>query len=267
MGGRRYRRRQTARLHQKIDSKKDEQDRNDNLSNSGSQISPPPLQTPENLEAPTGQDQSASQGRDAAHIVNERLIAGWTKVVGIFTGALFAATLALCVVSFFQWRELHKTDETLRDTLKASKESSERQLRAYVFIEKADLTLQDRTVSVVLYGKNSGQTPAYKLTSALILTIGPAGEVFTPPANPNVDGPPLPAVVGPGGTFEPRHRMELVPENVPHFQSGRAVIYAWGQIDYRDAFDQSRYVKFRLESVKIGDRWAFRPTPEGNEAN
>src|SRR5262249_17942393 len=133
--------------------------------------------------------------------------------------------------------------------------------------EKADLTLQGRTVSVVLYGKNSGLTPAYGVTSRLFLDVRSTDENFVPPENRPMEGEPLSGIIGPGGTFEPNKEIDLIETNVLPFQGGKAVVYASGQVDYTDAFGTPRYLKFRFKSVRRGNGWAFQPTPKGNEAN
>jgi hypothetical protein len=79
----------------------------------------------------------------------EKVIANWTKVLGISTVALVFAT---AISAYF----LYETDLTLART-------AERQIRAYVLVEPEAVARKGKYIVVQLTGRNVGQTPAYRV--------------------------------------------------------------------------------------------------------
>src|SRR6266699_56739 len=92
-------RRSRARAHQKGNPEEKSSRETDAQHNDSSQSSPILTQQSQKPESPREGNQPGDEILETAHITNERLIVRWTKVVGIFTGALFFATAVLAGVS------------------------------------------------------------------------------------------------------------------------------------------------------------------------
>ncbi len=142
-----------------------------------------------------------------------------------------------------------------------------RTLRAYVFVEKASITLSDNMLKGIVELKNAGQTPAYDLTVKTRLQTDEANKPLTP--SPLEDVELFPAILGPGGTINPRTDDLKVPVDntiaIPAFKNGSAVIYLIGQAEYRDAFDRKWVLDFRLKTHAFeGAAWILQPTNDGN---
>jgi hypothetical protein len=165
-------------------------------------------------------------------------------------------------------------------TLNHMRESSERQLRAYVLPDNAGLFEGSMMVppqlartnipGVAMLVKNSGQTPAYKVISfAQIAVIAVANET-------TLIVPPIPQqfslTLGPGATFNKAFWLDraLTPNEIADIQTGVRAVYLYGRIDHRDAFEKPRFTNFRLRYFG-----AFPPPPNaillfcetGNDAN
>jgi hypothetical protein len=173
----------------------------------------------------------------------------------------FAATFLLFVATLGLWLA------TVR-LVRGAEKTAERQLRAYLGITQATASNfgagQIFMVSITV--KNSGQTPAYKVTQHYSIMGG---------AYPRKE--PLPQVVVPGGpsTLGPGevHILEIsmhrpLPGSAySQITSGDAAIYIWGSIMYEDTFGSSRETRF---SYIFGGRFgvhrggAVVPSEDGN---
>jgi hypothetical protein len=183
----------------------------------------------------------------------------WT--LGVLTLTLIAAGYA-----GFEARRLADLTEHL---ITDGRQSSERQLRAYVSIDKASVAAIGHTLRAVIELRNSGQTPAHDLTTRTRVSTHAAGEVFIPP--PLGDAELSKMIVGPGTIVSPESELEIPADNtavLTALQNGTAVIYVFGRTEYRDVFDKPRHLDFRLRSVRVENgRWILKPTPNGNEGN
>lgn len=166
-------------------------------------------------------------------------------------------------------------------TLNHMRESSERQLRAYVL--PTEVSIFDGTMmnpiqparanvpGVPMLVKNFGQTPAYKVISyAQIAVIAVVDE------NRLLVVPPIPEqfanTLGPGGIFNKAVWFDrpLVANEIADIATGIRAIYFYGRIEYRDAFEKTRFTNFRLRYIG-----QFPPHPNaifnfserGNDAN
>jgi hypothetical protein len=166
-------------------------------------------------------------------------------------------------------------------TLNHMRESSERQLRAYVL--PIEVSIFDGTMmnpiqqaranvpGVPMLIKNFGQTPAYKVISyAQIAVIAVVDE------NRLLVVPPIPEqfsnTLGPGGIFNKAVWFDrpLVANEIADIATGVRGIYFYGRIEYRDAFEKVRFTNFRLRYTG-----RFPPLPNaifnfserGNDAN
>jgi hypothetical protein len=121
-------------------------------------------------------------------------------------------------------------------------DTTKRQLRAYVFVESAiaHSTQSGGWVKVVI--KNFGQTPAYRYTATLDTAI------MDPSTVPRF---PRPGSGTPGGSLAPSATIKMTKE-FPQFtvqdgiavRQGTKILYVFGQIEYTDAFNTTRYTRY-----------------------
>lgn len=175
-----------------------------------------------------------------------------TFVVAAFTIALFIATKRL-----WQSGEKH----------------SERELRAYVFVTRGnveDFRVHEHPKATILI-KNAGQTPAteFNVIATFDLHAFPRTE-FAPYRDTGH--------YKSRGTLGPGIKVEIIrtmptPLNAQqrgNIIRGEAGIFVFGQVNYRDAFGNDRFTRFRVAFVgngtDPGDVLPLIPTEEGNEA-
>ncbi len=144
-----------------------------------------------------------------------------------------------------------------------AKDTAERQLRAYVFVNSANL----QTNGVIWDLKNSGQTPAYRITSRSGLSLREY------PLKNSITGPPATNRSVYSCAGESYHGYF---DNIPGMTEAdklavkerRGAIYLFGEIDYVDIFNVGWCVKFRLiyyGDVNDNPAKAFAPADSGNE--
>lgn len=179
-------------------------------------------------------------------------IALYTFILSIFTVGLWYVT----------WR-----------ALKANKESSERQLRAYFHVSQIGNFPQENPRPLCTFElKNVGQTPAYSATIKIKACIRPhplpenslpgyeSDDINTMGViSPTVD---LNISIRPVETLTPDQLARLTTDG------GNLALYVFGELAYRDAFHKDRRHKFMLfsegENAKMG-RLVY--SSDGNEAN
>ncbi|WLA47618.1 hypothetical protein QIH80_39215 [Bradyrhizobium elkanii] len=120
--------------------------------------------------------------------------------------------------------------------------TAERQLRAYVFVSDAFIrNLNGPEVPVVhIHLKNYGQTPAYKLTNVGAVAYGsfPRSEFSR---DPNGDQRVIIVTIPPGAETASvviNLPFEITPERKAALQAGETAIWAFGRIEYQDAFQR-----------------------------
>ena len=142
-------------------------------------------------------------------------------------------------------------------TLNHMRESSERQLRAYVLMDSGSVLDSTATIPpqpeqantpfAGLLIKNFGQTPAYKVISYAQIAVIPRANENTLPVVP-----PIPEqfsnTLGPSATFNKRVSFDrpLSPHEIDDIRIGTRAIYLYGRIEYQDAFKKRHYTDFRL---------------------
>jgi hypothetical protein len=163
--------------------------------------------------------------------------------------------------AYIYWQQsklMAKQAKLTREAIDGSKESSERQLRAYVNVsESKQIAVVMRTdykqfCDIVI--KNSGQTPAYDL-----IAVGefhghwPIGQdIITPPINRS-EYRGGKSVLNPQSEIIlqcKRKEMEYPPRPAPN----GATMYVYGRIEYRDAFGKDRFTNFCFALGKEGPR-------------
>ena len=223
---------------------KDSPPANDNSKNNSQLLTPPPsipLQSIPSIDTnKTSED--TNNGRDEASeftIFLGHRIKFTDSFLVLFTFLLFVVT------GLLWW--------STRRLVKGAEDTAQRQLRAYVSIEHAQITgiNNGETPTAQLTVKNSGQTPAYDLIGIGGIAMGVSWETLAPP-----DPQPFEvtqASLAPGAIvnqfnsaprrLEPGEREALV--------NGSRTLWVYGEIRYRDTFNIERFIEYRFQ---IGGR-------------
>jgi hypothetical protein len=198
-------------------------------------------------------------------------LATFNFLLVIFTGLIAIST------GFLFW-ETKKTSRATRDAVELAETTAKRQLRAYVAVESADARFvnlieggQGIVVHIVI--RNSGQTPGYGLTT----WIQPP-KILLPDVIPF--GKPLPipqrngsSIIAANGTANLWQTIAVSDEQWGSLKSGTKLLFIWGGLDFKDAFDADRHFKFRMVNSSAtlvnnpGDMFALQPHRLGYEAN
>lgn len=181
--------------------------------------------------------------------------------------AVVYLTYCLAVIGVFQayW---------LARTIDAAEDSNERQIRAYVHIQsicRQNSRDDPNIYEMIVTYRNYGQTPAYDVRAWMGVDVKgvPADSEFIRPSGTM----PLGTEILPPG----RHSEfllplggELKPCAAALMSVGKAAIYTWGEIKYRDAFGRNRTTKFRYRTIEpLGHPNDHKagPCETGNEAD
>ena len=181
-----------------------------------------------------------------------------------------AGTVALAVITSFLALFTFKLWGSTSKLVQDARETSERQLRAYVWTE-TDFNggISAQLGKIITTFKNTGQTPAYEVhvwTETKILDDPlPVGFVFeNSPAT--INGPRY--VINPGSI----HTLNSTPD-IPHLEDmknsviqGNKKLYHWGEVRYTDAFNITRRSRFRIycSGAALVGMWVY--CDEGNDA-
>lgn len=172
-------------------------------------------------------------------------IQGWFSALSGWAAAVAAAATITI---------LYKQARSGDDALNHARETAERQLRAYVSINRMELEMPGATG--VLRFKNSGQTPAYKVRMGFQrIAAPPAQIVFTesPELRTGFD-------LGPGETQTVRVGFEGVTPLLPALQTGQHVAFINGIVIYDDVFGNEHKTHLRLNAPQAV--WATGGTLE-----
>jgi hypothetical protein len=162
--------------------------------------------------------------------------------------------------------------------VRGSEKTAQRQLRAYVFVEKAVVThLDDNegTPEAIVTIKNFGQTPAYRLVNLTCLALcrypAPA-HIEIAMEQDVVTGLTARTDMGPGhfqtAAVSTDLERSFTKEEMQGLASGECVFYVYGEVRYEDAFGNQQFTRYRLMTGgPAGVRGGQLATcQEGNEA-
>jgi hypothetical protein len=208
------------------------------------------------------------------------IFSGLLVIVGGLQAGLLAATLVAMRRQGLSMRRqtthirrsasaARKSANAASATVQIMKDTSEKQLRAYVYPVTASRYRHKGVMVIKLQIKNAGQTPAYDCTKYMVEAVSdtypqPAREFERPV--PNLDNK-VPIPPGESINFF-KTATQLSSQQEAQIMLGNAAIYLFGKIAYRDAFGNQRRSEFRL--VCVGEqlkRGLFEPCPEGNNAD
>jgi hypothetical protein len=183
----------------------------------------------------------------------------WTSLVGV---ALLAGTLY----------ETNRTAIAAQDAVRVTKDSAEKQLRAYVTMVSVHITQFEvgLPIKLEIRMKNCGQTPAYDYRGGYTMTTVPLHGAKTYRFNrPIEDATWSRTVLGPGietGTLFPNNHILSKSEH-DHVTAGSHALFVWGYDAYTDAFGKQQSMWFRYQHtgpVEYPQRMLV--SPKGNGA-
>lgn len=165
-----------------------------------------------------------------------------------------------------------------KEMLELSRITAQRQLRAYVCLDTAEIAFDGGQPIAYVNFRNSGQTPAYEAHGWA--GVEAASHPFPAPLPIPVNIAKAKYTVGPGAKFgfPGRRKTPLFTQaELESFAKPDKTLYVYGRVDYRDAFGDWWYTNFRLIAggkaglriVKKEDgsvRWMLGPDFEGNDA-
>ena len=181
-------------------------------------------------------------------------VAYFTLWLAGFTGILAGFTIGLWFVTLGIFRD--------------SKQSAERQQRAYVLVDGVILSKDpqdENRFGATIHAKNFGQTPARDVVEWAQIAIRElnSDDPFIKPNLPN----PSKSVLPPSGNSLQIPTHPNVEEIIRALiASGRLAIFVFGETHYIDAFDKERHTKFRFMCTGQGYAMGlFRQCGEGND--
>jgi hypothetical protein len=170
------------------------------------------------------------------------------------------ATIAQAFFAFFALRGLRDSRQSAQaatETLRLTKETSERQLRAYICYKKGrfDALMVGKPLTCFLEFENCGATPAYELFAF--------GNCVVVPSIDGYDYPPPPAAVladASRTTLGANNSTALLAdsdgpltaETLADITAGKLSVVVYGAVEYLDAFRSRRETPFRL-NLQLGD--------------
>jgi len=174
-------------------------------------------------------------------------------IVGLGQAGLFLWQLRLMRKGFADAKEAAEAAklsvEVANESLKLSRDTTQKQLRAYVFAFDADVfDAGTDSVRASIAIKNSGQTPAYDVKVSIAANAFYVTDDIT--FHPTPVGPDTKTFVfGPGGSGRrdiPLRPIIGEPASVSTVKDGNGALYVWGEILYTDTFGKDQYTRFRF---------------------
>lgn len=214
----------------------------------------------------TGEKAYREEWRAEQDLEAQRDMAWWSKIASIATCIgvfLLAATL---------WETTRTTAAAAAATraankaLEHSKETAERELRAYLSIESMNLIRDGDSFNLRTKIVNDGQTPARGVRAWLQMGVRtPAGENIVE-EEPGEQGS---ASLGTGKWVTVPAQITLTAAEMAQIEGGQRTIFVWGRVTYVDIFDKDRFVTVcgRMGSERGENEWAIETTANGNEHN
>lgn len=178
--------------------------------------------------------------------------------------ALVAASAA-GAFTYGQMRAAQSQLKLMQSQIAHAKETSRVELRSYVSISRADITFDELGITIILHIKNSGSTPAYNLDCCLWLT---GTDERNYPLDQYAANADLSfSVVGPQDVVFKSERLNLPHNHLSEIKNGKAWLFAYGHITFKDIYDDDRRMDFRYEAVLEPDeKWRLRTSCGGNRS-
>jgi hypothetical protein len=166
--------------------------------------------------------------------------------------------------------------------LLTSRDTEQRQLRAYVLVSESEVTLTDpETSRIRVQIKNYGLTPAYEGFGWNCIIVGRYSKTAKSIDVETIFPVPPDEGIGPKIIIAPQEQKDAVfvstfcddgitkvrrisQDEINRVKAGNAAVYMYGQFHYTDVFKQPHFLNYRL--VGPGNGGTFNH-PSGNGAN
>jgi ElaB/YqjD/DUF883 family membrane-anchored ribosome-binding protein len=192
---------------------------------------------------------AARQGEREAYDLQAQLVtSAWTRAMGIAAIIGMAVGIVGVGLVLITFRETRKAAEAAREANKIARDSTERQLRAYITIEEVEVRdfLPGGFPVYSCMLKNAGQTPALDVRSLNVVRgsdVGPDHKRIHFGKRGFVGSSPL----GPGQSVPHKNPADagLTKEAWQSVASGDKVAVFAGVVSYRDVFGKLHRTTFR----------------------
>jgi hypothetical protein len=174
----------------------------------------------------TNQDLQAQQ--DMAYWAGALLLIGFVQI-----------GLGVLGIFFVKWNLA-----AVRETNRIAFESSQQQLRAYVFVTRANCRIDNnRTPHFSINIKNTGHTPAWGLSVATAAKLLP----FPTEQEFKLNKSEISGTLGPDGEIAVSIETEqITAASLAAIASGQEAFYVVGRIEYVDVFRRHQWMTFRV---------------------
>lgn len=225
---------------------------------------PTPVEREIDSEPACGPRCEAAQKREEADLVAQQRMADSTgDIVVVTEWQLYVGGVGIVLLIGTLWLTIKATNAAV-EANKIARESSERQLRAYVGFGKIEIKWgADTRITTEVNFINHGTTPAYQVRYYANASV----------SNTEVDFSILPiepsqttADLAQHGRFNASlFTAPLGAEQVARAQKGELPAIFWGRLKYKDAFGEDRFVDYRYQwDARVGRLVAMS---EGNKSN
>lgn len=202
------------------------------------------------------QAQAAEQANDIA-----KLSLRWNRLsVGVIAATLLAA-IAAAVFGGKAARHTERSADAAGRQVRISEETAQRQLRAYMVVDMADVHLTGGQILVTVRVRNVGATPAYKVSCHSGLFVGPDEQSI--PDLPPVEVTML--TLGRGVEYNLVNHINADPTFVSNAAADIIHVFAFGRVEYEDIFGIPRFLTYRL--IRRPELNAMMPCIHGNSSD
>lgn len=108
-------------------------------------------------------DAARKNQRDERDLESQRIMAAWTAVMGGMATVGIALSAFAVYLIYITFGETRRAANTTADAVRVARETAYRELRPYVYFDRAEFVPGHNIVRV--FAKNYGQTPAYDCTA------------------------------------------------------------------------------------------------------
>ena len=207
------------------------------------------------------------------------------------TWVIVFLTIVIMAVGFLQWRsmqgqlkEMRSSGDDTKNLVKAAqdsakaaqdavdlnKQTSEKMLRAYLSIEGISCALEGNEIIVQVGLRNSGQTPAHKVTAEThVAPVMADSFVATMRQAPHLNSGHM--VIGHNTVFWVHVRYVPVDTSdgfIAEIKKNTSSLMIYGSAEYEDIFGKTHKLVFNLRGTGFdGSKWQLTPEQYGNEAD
>ena len=205
---------------------------------------PPKPSTTEHFVSGAGKEDNTIANSSTDKIYYKKKVNWPSWITAICTGFIVIITGFYTYYASEQAAQMEKTVRIASDT-------SIRQLRAYVIVDRVGINgvITNSQPTVTVEFKNSGQTPAYDVTSWISIGLSKFPLTYSIPEEinfPTMKGSK--DIITSGGKVLLPATMSspLTIEEIDQLNTGTHAIYFIGKIIYKDAFGIERFTKFKF---------------------